>query len=139
MLKMELENLNGLSDEIAKLYIEKDGVFHLQVEGHHVKNEQGKIPKSRLDQEIAKRKEAESELKSIAENLKKDVPEDFQELVPDLPAGKLISWLRNASAKGLFNPQSKEPIDSKRPGDKKPTDFENMSPQAIMATGYKTK
>ena len=95
-----------------------------------------RIPISRLNQEIEKRKAAEIELSTIAEDLKKDVQEDFQDLIPDLPPGKLITWLRNASAKGLFDSKSKEPIDSKRPGDKKPTDFEGMSPQAIMATGY---
>ncbi len=100
------------------------------------KNQEHLIPKSRLDAEIAKRKEAETELKTIADNLKADVPEDYRDLVPDLPPGKLITWLRNASAKGLFNPPSKESIDSKRPSDKKPTDFENMSPQSIMALGY---
>ena len=95
-----------------------------------------RIPISRLNQEIEKRKAAEIELSTIAEDLKKDVPEDFQDLIPDLPPGKLITWLRNASAKGLFDSKSKEPIDSKRPGDKKPTDYENMSPQSIMALGY---
>ena len=136
-LQMTLDNLDGLNKEVAELYSKQDdGKFVLNVEGHHEKNEQGKIPKSRLDQEIAKRKEAETELKTIAENLKKDVPEDFQDLVPDLPPGKLISWLRNASVKGLFDPQSKESIDTKRPGSEKPTNFDNMSPQAIMATGY---
>ena len=100
------------------------------------KNTEHLIPKSRLDAEIAKRKEAETELKTIADNLKADVPGDYQELIPDLPPGKLITWLRNASAKGLFNPQSKDSLDTKRPGDKKPTDFEGMSPQSIMAMGY---
>ncbi len=134
-LQMTVESLDGLAESISKLYVEKDGKFSLDVDGHD-KNEGDRIPKSRLDQEIAKRKEAETELKTIAENLKKDVPEDFQDLVPDLPPGKLIAWIRSANVKGLFDPPSKEPIDSKRPGDKKPTNFDNMSPQAIMATGY---
>jgi hypothetical protein len=103
------------------------------------KNQEHLIPKSRLDAEIAKRKEAESELSEIAEKLKKDVPEDFQELVPDLPPGKLITWLRNANAKGFFNQPSKESVDTKRPGEKPPENYENMSPQSIMALGYKTK
>ena len=134
-LQMTVESLDGLAESTSKLYVEKDGKFYLDVDGHD-KNEGDRIPKSRLDQEIAKRKEAETELKTIAENLKKDVPEDFQDLVPDLPPGKLIAWIRSANVKGLFDPPSKEPIDSKRPGDKKPTNFDNMSPQAIMATGY---
>ena len=134
-LQMTLDTLDGLDESIAKLYSERDGKFVLNVDGHD-KSETDRIPKSRLDQEITKRKEAETELKTIADNLKKDVPEEMQELIPELSPGKLITWLRSANAKGLFNPQSKEPIDSKRPGDQKPTDFDNMSPQAIMATGY---
>jgi hypothetical protein len=103
----------------------------------HDKDEnKDRVPISRLNQEIEKRKAAEIELSTIAEDLKKDFPEDMQNLIPDLPPGKLIIWLRNASAKGLFDSKSKEPIDSKRPGDKKPTDYENMSPQSIMALGY---
>jgi hypothetical protein len=135
-LKMKMESLEGLSEEIAGLYSKQDDGYVLNVEDHHEKNEQGKIPKSRLDAEIAKRKEAETELKTIAENLRHDVPENFQDLVPDLPPGKLITWIRAANIKGLFDPKSTESIDSKRPSDKKPQDFENMSPQAIMATGY---
>jgi hypothetical protein len=138
-LQMTVDTLDGLGESVQKLYVEKDGKFYLDVDGHE-KNETDRIPKSRLDQEIAKRKEAETELKTIADNLKADVPEDYQDLVPDLPPGKLIVWLRNASAKGLFNLQSQDSgIDSKRPGGKPPKDFKDMSPQAIMALGYKTK
>jgi hypothetical protein len=62
----------------------------------------------------------------------------MRELIPDLPPAQKIKWIQQANAKGLFEPKSKEPIDSKRPGEKPPTNFEGMSPQAIMATGYKT-
>ena len=134
---MQLENLDGLDENIAALYTEKDGKFTLNVDGH-VKNEnKNMIPKSRLDQEIDKRKESEKELQTIADNLKEDVPEDFKDLVPDLPPGKLIPWLRSANSKGLFDPKSKESLDTKRPGDKKPTDLDGLSPQQKMAQGYK--
>ena len=132
-LKMTLDNLDGVDETISKLYIEKDGKFYLNVDGHD-KND-NKIPLSRLNQEIDKRKAAETELLTIAENLKAEVPEDMQDLIPDLPPGKLITWLRSASR--LFDP--KLPIDSKKPGDKKPVDFDNMSPQAIMSCGYRSK
>ncbi len=146
-LQMKLETLDGLSEEIAKLYVAKDGTFVLDVEGHHDKNEKDKhksdldsIPRSRLNAELEKRRAIEKQLADIAEELKADVPEEFEDMVPDLPAGKLISWLRNSFAKGLFEPkQSKESIDSRRPGDQKPDNFDNMTPQAIMATGYKSK
>jgi hypothetical protein len=137
-LKLELDSLEGLEENISSLYVEKDGKFVLDVDADHVKNEdKNKIPRSRLNAEIDKRKAAEAELQTIAEDLKKDVPEDKQGLIPDLPAAKLIIWLRNASASGLFDPSAKQSIDSKKPGDKPPVDFNNMSPQAIMAQGYK--
>ena len=149
-LKAVLETLDGLDTSIAGLYKQgEDGKFHLDVEpveDHHDKNEKDKhksdsIPRSRLNAEIEKRKAIEKELSEIAEELKADVPEDFKDMVPDLPAGKLIPWLRNSFAKGLFEDKtSKESIDSKRPGDQKPTDFKDMNPTEIMATGYnKTK
>ena len=101
------------------------------------KNQEHLIPKSRLDAEIGKRKEAENELKTIAENLKADIPEDFQDLVPDLPPGKLIAWIRSANVKGLFASKTKDSIDSKRPSEKKPKDLDSLSPQQKMAQGYK--
>ena len=122
MLKLNLDTLEGLDESIAALYTEKDGKFTLDVEQDHDKN---RIPRTRLNAEIDKRKAAETELKVIAESLKADVPENLQDLVPDLPPGKLITWLRSASR--LFDP--KLPIDSKKPGDKKPVDYDNMSPQ----------
>ena len=129
-LQMTLDNLDGVDEATAKLYIEKDGKFILDVDQAHDKN---RIPRSRLNQEIDKRKAAETELVTIAESLKAEVPEDMQDLIPDLPPGKLITWLRSASR--LFDP--KESLDTKKPGDKVPIDFDNMSPQAIMSRGYK--
>ena len=130
-LQMTLDNLDGVDEATAKFYIEKDGKYILDVSG----DDKTRIPRSRLNQEIEKRKSAETELLTIAENLKAEVPEDMQDLIPDLPPGKLISWLRSASR--LFDP--KEAVDTKKPGGKEPVDFDNMTPQAIMATGYKTK
>ena len=139
MLQMQLETLEGLNEAVSKLYIEKDGKFILDVDGHEKPDNKNMIPKSRLDQEINKRKESEKELQTIADSLKEDVPEDYKDLVPDLPPGKLIPWLRSANSKGLFDPKSKSPLDTRRPGDKKPTDLDGLSPQQKMATGYKTK
>ena len=137
MLKMELETIEGLDEAVSKLYIEKDGKYFLDVDGHEKPDNKNMIPKSRLDQEITKRKESEKELQTIADSLKEDVPEDFKELVPDLPPGKLIPWLRSANSKGLFDPKSKDSLDTKRPGDTKPTDLEGLSPQQKRAQGYK--
>ena len=138
-LQFKLDSLEGLEESTAKLYVEKEGKFFLDVAGHEKNDDKNKIPRSRLNQEIDKRKAAETDLQTIADDLKKDVPEEMQELIPDLPAAKLVVWLRSANAKGLFDPKSKESIDSKKPGAKAPTDFKDMSPQAIMSQGYKSK
>jgi len=139
-LQYQLDSTEGLNEEIAKLYIEKDGKYILDLAGAGpVKNEnrdKNLIPKSRLDQEIEKRKEAEKGLNEICENLIEDIAEDKRSLIPDLPAAKKIAWIRQANVAGVFEEKQVESIDSQKPGDKKPKDFEGMSPQAIMATGY---
>ena len=43
------------------------------------------IPKARFDQINEKKKAAETELNSIAEELKNDVPEEMRDLIPELP------------------------------------------------------
>lgn len=140
---VEKETFNSLEENIQKLYVEKDGKYFLDLDletmADHVKNDKDKVPLSRLNQEIDKRKLAEKELKTIADSLKADIQEEYQELIPDLPPGKLVVWLRSANAKGLFNPPFKESLDTKRPGDKKPENLDGLSPQQKMAQGYKTK
>jgi hypothetical protein len=137
-LQYKLDSTEGLSEEIAKLYIEKDGVFILDVTGHEKTEKQNKnlIPKARLDQEIEKRKEAEKGLTEICDNLIEDIDESKRSLIPDLPAAKKIAWIRQANVAGVFEDKKVESLDSQKPGDQKPKDFEGMSPQAIMATGY---
>lgn len=138
-LQMTLENLDGLSEEIAGLYSKQDdGTFALNVEGHHEKNEQGKIPKARLDQEIEKRKAVEKSLQEVAEQLIEDVPEDKRSIIPDLPPAGKIAWLKTAFKMDFFSEKNPTSIDTKRPGDK-PGESENLSPQARMAQGYKSK
>ncbi len=97
------------------------------------------IPKSRFDQVVQKRRDAEAALQTVLDGMIEDIPEDKRDLVPDLPPAKTIEWLRTAQKKNLFSKnQISNGPDSKRPGGKPPVDFDNMSPQAIMATGYKT-
>lgn len=105
----------------------------------HDKNEH-MIPKSRFDQVIQQKREAESALDDIANNLIEEIPEDMRDIIPDLPPVQKIKWITTANKKGFFGSQhNHNGPDSKRPGDKVPQDFSNMSPQAIMALGYKTK
>lgn len=137
-LQMRVDTLDGMDEGIAALYTEKDGKYVLDVEGDHVKNDQNRIPKSRLDAEIAKRKDSEASMSEIAESFVEDLPEDMRELVPDLAPAAKIKWIKAAQAKGLFDPKATpEGIDTKRPGSKKAENLDGLSPQAMMAKGYK--
>ena len=138
-LQMTVDSLDGMDEGIAKLYVEKDGKFTLDVDGHDKnENPENKIPKARLDQEIEKRKASDATLAEIAESFVDDVPEDMRDIIPDLPAAAKIKWIQNASKKGLFNPKTAEGIDTKRPGSKQAENLEGLSPQAMMAKGYKS-
>ena len=138
-LAMTLDTLDNLDDSIKPLYVEKDGKFHLDVDGHDKNVTGDKIPKARLDQEIEKRKAADASLKEVADGFVENVPEDMRDIIPDLPPAQKIKWIQGAQKKGLFDPKPAEGIDTKRPRRKPPADFTNMNPRAIMAKGYKTK
>jgi len=137
-LQYEVSSLDELDENIAALYLEKDGKFTLDVDGHDKNDIKDKdvIPRHRLNEEIEKRKASEKNLQEVADNLVEDVPEDKRSIIPDLLPSAKIAWLKNAFKMGFFEDKKTESIDTKRPGDKKPTNFDNMSPQAIMATGY---
>lgn len=135
-LKMKVDNLEEVDESVKSLYIEgEDGKFHLDVDLDHDKN---KIPKSRLDQEITKRREAESVVADIAETMMEDISEEFKDLIPNLPPSEKIRWLRAAQLKGLFH-KEKPSIDAKRAGDKTPVDFSGLNPKTIMSMGYSKK
>ena len=139
-LQMTLDSLDGLDESIQKIYKQgEDGKFHLDVEpvGGHDKNDaQNKdmIPKSRLNQEIEKRKAVEKSLQELIE----DVPENKRSIIPDLPPAGKIAWLKTAFKMDFFSDKNPTSIDTKRPSGE-PGESENLSPQARMATGYKTK
>jgi hypothetical protein len=95
------------------------------------------VPYARFQQVNEAKKQAETELQAVADGLKEEVPEEFQGLIPDLPPGHLIKWLRQAQAKGIFNPPKAETLDSKRPGDKKTPDLNAMTPHQMRVSGYK--
>jgi hypothetical protein len=139
-LQMVVETLKNLDEGIAQLYVEKDGKFHLDVDGHDKNDDPNRIPKSRLDQEIEKRKASDATLNEVAQGFVDDIPEDMRDIVPDLPPAQKIKWIQNATKKGLFNPQAAPSgPDSKRPGSKKAESFDGMNPTAMIAQGYKTK
>lgn len=138
-LKMELETLDGLADNLKPLYTQKGEKFVLDLDGPVNTDDQNKdkIPLSRLNQEIEKRKASEAQLKELADQLIEDVPEDKRSIIPkfDSPA-KTTAWLRTAFKMGFFTDKETPPIDPKRPNDKLPTD-QTMNPVQRMATGYK--
>ena len=98
-LQMVVETLEGMDEGIAKLYAEKDGKFRLDVDGHKKNDDPNRIPKSRLDQEIEKRKMSETALNEIANTLTEDIPEDMRDIVPDLPPAQKIKWIKTPPRK----------------------------------------
>lgn len=96
------------------------------------------VPYARFQQVNEAKKQAETELQAVADGLKEEVPEEFRGLIPDLPPGQLIKWLRQAQAKGIFNPPKADALDSKRPGDKKTPDLNAMTPHQMRVAGYKS-
>lgn len=95
------------------------------------------VPRTRLNTEIEKRKAAEAELKEVAKALADDIPEEYRSLVPvDLPPGKLITWIREAMAKGLFDPKAADGPDPKRAKGKVTEDLSTLSPYSMMEKGY---
>ena len=138
-LQYQIDTLDGLDEAVSKLYIEKDGGgFVLDVDGHDKNDGKDKdtIPRSRLNQEIEKRKASEETLQEVADGLIEDVEERKRSIIPDLPPAAKIAWLKDAFKMGFFEDKKTESIDTKRPGDKKPTNFDGLSSQAKMATGY---
>lgn len=137
-LSMTLDNLDSLDDGLKPLYVEKDGKFHLDVDGHDKNVSGNNIPKARLDQEIEKRKASDTALKEVADGFVESVPEEMRDIIPDLPPGAKIKWIQAAQKRGLFDPKPADGLDTKRPGGKPPADLSTMNPRAMMARGYKT-
>ena len=74
-LHYQLDSLDCLDELISKFDIEKESKFYLVVTGHEKPENKDMIPKSRLNQEIDKRKEAEKGLEGICNQMIEDVPE----------------------------------------------------------------
>ncbi len=97
------------------------------------------VPYARFQAVNDAKKQAEETLAGIVSELVDDIPEDFRDIVPDLPPAQKITWIRNASKKGLFT--AKAPAsgpDSKRPGGKSPVDTAGMSPTDLITLGLKS-
>ena len=101
-LQYELENLDGVDENISKLYVAKNGKFVLDMTGHEKPDNKDMIPKSRLNQEIEKRKASEKALQEVADQLIEDVPEEKRSIIPDLPSAQKIAWLKTAFKMDFF-------------------------------------
>jgi len=101
-------------------------------------NQEKSVPYSRFKEVNEGKKAAETALQEVADELKSEIPDEFRGLIPDLPPGQLIKWIRQAQAKGIFNPPKADALDTKRPGDKKTPDLNAMTPHQMRVAGYKT-
>ena len=104
------------------------------------RTDENMIPKARLDEEIAKRKAAESEMATLAETLANEIPEKFRGLVPaELSAAGKVKWIRDAKAAGVFAvavPETDTAPPKTTPRDR---DLSNLTPHARIAAGYERK
>ena len=109
-----------------------------QNSGNDPVNNEHMVPRTRLNQEIEKRKGAEATLKAIADELVEDVPEEMRKYIPNLEPADKIKWLRDAIRGGLFtgNHQESGP-DSKRPSRQQSVDLSKMTPVQKIALGFK--
>jgi len=153
-LQATLDSLDGIDAALAAHYVQKDGKFHLDLQGaadkksgdnqdtgntdNAVDKSGNMIPKSRFDQVNEQKKSAEAALKTVVDELIQDIPEDMRDLVPAIQPAEQIKWIRNAIQRGVFTKKADSGPDAKRPGGNRGSDFAGMSPQAIMATGYKS-
>ena len=122
----EINNSVPATDSAAPIVIQSSGDDH-------------RIPKVRLDEEIAKRRALEGELDEIANGILAEVPENLKPLIPEgfSPAAK-VNWFNNAKATGVFNSKPDVPTtDTGKPSTTpKDTNFKNMPIAARMSAGY---
>ncbi len=98
---------------------------------------EGMIPKSRLDKEINKRNEMTETLRGLVDEFKEDVPEDLQDLIPDLSPADQLKWLRSATKKGLFATKVDDSPASETPGkSSNDVDLSNMSSYQKLNFGF---
>lgn len=76
MLKMKLDSLEGLEDSVKSLYEERDGAFHLKLDGY----EDPAALKRAKDHEKTARQKAESDLRTLRE--------EFDQLKSELDKNK---------------------------------------------------
>jgi hypothetical protein len=74
----------------------------------------------------------------VADAMIADIPEAYQDIIPNTSPAETIKWIQRAKAKGLFNMAKVEDIPgSEAPKSSKSADFSSMSTEEKIKTGYK--
>jgi hypothetical protein len=97
------------------------------------------IPKSRLDEEISKRRSVETEYADLAESVLADIPDRLKPLIPaDLGPGAKLKWYREAKKTGVFDvkPDVPETDNGKPRTTPRDQDTSTLPVHARIAAGY---
>ena len=101
------------------------------------KKTESMIPKTRFDQVVSQKNELNDTLTGLVDELKSDIPEEYQDLIPDTKPADQIKWIRNAMKKGIFHKEVKSP-DSQTPSkSKQQIDTSNMGTLGLLSHGFK--
>jgi hypothetical protein len=97
------------------------------------------IPKARFDQVNQQKNELNDTLKGLVDELKADIPEDFQDLIPEMKPADQIKWIRNATKKGIFTKKTESGPDSETPKSSKNVtpDYSNMGSSELFENYFK--
>lgn len=97
------------------------------------------IPKARLDEEIGKRRNLETEYAEFAESVLAEIPDNLKALIPaELGPGAKLKWFREAKKTGVFNAKPHVPETDKGKPATTPRDQDTSSlpAHARIAAGY---
>jgi hypothetical protein len=106
--------------------------------GNDPEKNENMIPKARFDQVNQQKNELNDTLKGLVDELKADIPEDFQDLIPEMKPADQIKWIRNATKKGIFTKKVESGPDSETPNKgTKQIDTTGMSTFDMLSHGFK--
>jgi hypothetical protein len=98
------------------------------------------IPKSRLDDEIRKRREVEDSLAHMAETVIGTVPEAYRDLIPEGSPAQRAAWVHKAHETGLFQKPVVPTTDTSKPKGSTPaTDYSSMTATQRLAAAFNTR
>lgn len=97
------------------------------------------IPKARLDEEIGKRRNLETEYAEFADAVLSEIPDNLKALIPaELGPGAKLKWFREAKKTGVFSVKREVPeTDKGKPATTpKDQDTSTLPVHARIAAGY---